>query len=534
MKKLLFILLLFPLFSISQNSWFNSYPQEGGSLPTIVLNSITNTGGGYCSYLWTGNATADNGSAITKKGFVWNQTGSPTLSDTEWILSSSGLGSYSYSIPSFNANTTYYGRAYATNAFGTAYSNEISFTTANMPSVSTAINYTCNTVMDFIYTVNNLYSQNIITRTFSYGINSSSENFIDAGSGNGSYTWHVTGLAANTTYKYSWQILTNNCDVVNINSTFTTPNFSAPTVTTDQYANVTNTTAGLYGTITSSGGQTPSQNGFVYATTANPTLSNSVVYSTTHSGSFNETVSGLTAGTTYHFRTFATNCVATSYGNDMSFTTNADCVLPSFIAASCGNVTGYSIDATATISSDGGCTITSRGFQYSTDASFNTVLGSVTASGTGIGQYYATITGLTCNTQYYFRPWATNSAGTYYATSLIGSGCMTSNSIPAIQTLTASNITSTSFTLSADPIQAGCPAYRTYSSIMMDTSSSFTNYCRIDSPTPNSLNSFSVTFSGTQCNAISIQSNTTYYWRGVIVSNGNTYYGETKTVTTLP
>jgi hypothetical protein len=53
------------------------------------------------------------------------------------------------------------------------------------------------------------------------------------------------------------------------------------------------------------------------------------------------------------------------------------------------------------------------------------VLGSVTASGTGTGQYYATVTGLTCGTHYYFRPWATNSTGTYYATSLIGTGCTT-------------------------------------------------------------------------------------------------------------
>ena len=105
--------------------------------------------------------------------------------------------------------------------------------------------------------------------------------------------------------------------------------------------------------------------------------------------------------------------------------TSTACSLPSFISASCGNATYSTIEASATINSDGGCTVTSRGIQYSTDASFTTINGSVTAPSGGIGQYYLTITGLTCGTTYYFRPWATNSVGTYYANSLIGSGCTT-------------------------------------------------------------------------------------------------------------
>ena len=98
--------------------------------------------------------------------------------------------------------------------------------------------------------------------------------------------------------------------------------------------------------------------------------------------------------------------------------------LPYFIAASSGNATSSSMEVSASIFSDGGCTITSRGFQWSTDNSFSTILGSVTV-GSGGGQYGTTITGLSCGTHYYFRPWAVNCVGIYYADGLIGSGSYT-------------------------------------------------------------------------------------------------------------
>lgn len=349
MKNLMLIIfLLFPILGFSQNYWFNSYPQDEANLPTIVLNSITNTGGEYCSYLWTANATFDGGSAITEKGFCWNTYGNPTTADNKGYQTFTGTGSFNLSIPFFIENTTYYGRAYAINSSGTAYSNQISFTTSNKPDVSTTINYTCNTVMDFIYTVNNLYSQNIVTRTFAYGINSVSEHFYDAGSGNGNYTWHITGLSANTTYKYSWQIRTNNCDVVNIyNSTFTTPNYTAPTVTTDYYNNVTSNSAYLYGTTVSQGGTYTSERGIVYSTSANPTLSDNILYASVNQGAFYVQATGLSAGTTYHFRTFATNCIATSYGSDMSFTTTGGTNAIAYLGS---NFTGALISNPATTS----------------------------------------------------------------------------------------------------------------------------------------------------------------------------------------
>lgn len=75
-----------------------------------------------------GNVTADGGGTVTARGVCWNTTGSPTTGDNS-NSNGSGTGSFSETISSFTANTTYYVRAYATNSEGTSYGIQFSFTT---------------------------------------------------------------------------------------------------------------------------------------------------------------------------------------------------------------------------------------------------------------------------------------------------------------------------------------------------------------------------------------------------------------------
>ena len=58
----------------------------------------------------------------------WSTNQNPTIADNI-TTNGSGSGSFTSSITSLNANTTYYSRAYATNGVGTAYGNQINFTT---------------------------------------------------------------------------------------------------------------------------------------------------------------------------------------------------------------------------------------------------------------------------------------------------------------------------------------------------------------------------------------------------------------------
>jgi len=76
-----------------------------------------------------GNITSDGGADITARGVCWSISASPTTSDTK-SSNGPGAGIFTSNITSLITGTTYYVRAYATNSVGTAYGNELSFTTA--------------------------------------------------------------------------------------------------------------------------------------------------------------------------------------------------------------------------------------------------------------------------------------------------------------------------------------------------------------------------------------------------------------------
>ena len=78
-----------------------------------------------------GNITDDGGSAVTARGIVWGTSTNPTLaSNLGMTTDGSGTGTYTSSLTGLTQNTTYYVRAYATNAMGTSYGNEIQFISA--------------------------------------------------------------------------------------------------------------------------------------------------------------------------------------------------------------------------------------------------------------------------------------------------------------------------------------------------------------------------------------------------------------------
>ncbi|MBL7905901.1 MAG: hypothetical protein JNL22_12835 [Bacteroidales bacterium] len=119
-------------------------------------------------------------------------------------------------------------------------------------------------------------------------------------------------------------------------------------------------------------------------------------------------ISGLVAGTTYHFRLVATNSLGTSYGNDTSFvagsvtlTTNPVTSITSFNAISGGNITA-----------NGGFAVTARGVCWSTSPS-PTIADTYTSDGSGNGAF-TSLMNLNQGETYYVRAYATNSIGTFY------------------------------------------------------------------------------------------------------------------------
>ena len=95
-------------------------------MPTVTTTAISNidkntaTGGG--------NVTADGGATVTARGICWSTSQNPTI-DGNHTTDGTGTGSFTSAMTGLAANTTYYVRAYATNSIGTAYGEELSFTT---------------------------------------------------------------------------------------------------------------------------------------------------------------------------------------------------------------------------------------------------------------------------------------------------------------------------------------------------------------------------------------------------------------------
>ena len=94
-----------------------------------------------------------------------------------------------------------------------------------------------------------------------------------------------------------------------------------PTVTTAQVSNIQQTTAMGGGTVTNAGGGTVTERGICWSTSHNPTTNGSHASNGTGPGSFTVNMTGLTPGTTYYVRAYATNSAGTAYGSEVSFTT---------------------------------------------------------------------------------------------------------------------------------------------------------------------------------------------------------------------
>ena len=188
---------------------------------------------------------------------------------------------------------------------------------------------------------------------------------------------------------------------------------SAPTVNqTTAASGITGSSASSGGNVSSDGGQPVTLRGIVYSTSQNPTTSNSTVTSGSGTGSFTATMNNLSPGTTYYVRAFATNSIGTGYGPQISFTTQSISA-PTVTTTSVSNITTNSSSSGGNVTATGGATVTARGVAWNTTGS-PTISNSKTTDGSGTGVFTSSITGLSPNTTYYVRAYATNSAGTGY------------------------------------------------------------------------------------------------------------------------
>ena len=105
---------------------FNSCRREKPTLP--VLTTTAPSAVSYSSAISGGEILNDGGAPLIIKGVCWNKIGNPAVEDS--ITNDKGITNpFISNIFNLESNTLYYLRAYATNIAGTAYGNQVSFTT---------------------------------------------------------------------------------------------------------------------------------------------------------------------------------------------------------------------------------------------------------------------------------------------------------------------------------------------------------------------------------------------------------------------
>lgn len=208
-----------------------------------------------------------------------------------------------------------------------------------------------------------------------------------------------------------------------------------PTVTTDIVGAVTDSTATCGGTVTADGNAAVTMRGVCWDTLPDPTVSNSHTVDGIGLGVFNSSMTGLTSGTIYYVRAYATNSAGTAYGALRTFTTKI-----SVNTSPVNDITATTVVCGGTVNSAGNAEVTMRGVCWNTLPA-PTLNGSHTVDGTGAGVFTSNITGLTPGTTYYVRAYATNSVGTVYGDDIIFT---TVDTTPTVTTKAISFLTDTS------------------------------------------------------------------------------------------
>lgn len=108
----------------AENCMGVAYGQEvtfvaSDGLPTVVTTAVTSVT--HNSISCGGRVTSDGGYSVTHRGVCWSSSATePTLNDNS-TDDGTGMGDFSSDITGLQSGTTFYIRAYATNALGTSY-----------------------------------------------------------------------------------------------------------------------------------------------------------------------------------------------------------------------------------------------------------------------------------------------------------------------------------------------------------------------------------------------------------------------------
>ena len=502
--------------------------------PTVTTQTVSDIG----ETTATGNGTiTDLGSPNpTEHGVCWNTTGTPTISGSKTEEgAASTTGAFTSSMTGLSPNTTYYVRAYATNTGGTSYDGQVSFSTsAQAPTVTTqTVSDIGETTATGNGTITDLGSPNptehgVCWNTTGTPTISGSKTEEGAASTTGAFTSSMTGLSPNTTYYVrAYATNTGGTSYDGQVSFSTSAQVQAPTVTTQAVSDIGETTATGNGTITDLGSPNPTEHGVCWNTTGTPTISGSKTEegAASTTGAFTSSMTGLSPNTTYYVRAYATNTGGTSYDGQVSFSTSAQVQAPTVTTQAVSDIGETTATGNGTITDLGSPNPTQHGVCWNTTGT-PTISGSKTEEGAAstTGAFTSSMTGLSPNTTYYVRAYATNTGGTSYDGQVSFS---TSAQVQAstVTTQAVSDIGETTATGNGTITDLGSPNPTQHGVCWNTTGTPTISGSKTEEGAASTTGAFTSSMTG-------LSPNTTYYVRAYATNTDGTAYGVDVTFTT--
>jgi hypothetical protein len=453
--------------------------------------------------------TSDGGAAITSRGTVYGTSASPTTNSL--AEGGTSVAVYSHARTGLIANTLYYYRGYAVNSVGTGYSEDGTITTIhNAPTIGAGSNATSTTI-DANWSAPAAGGSAAFTYEIQVDNNSdfSSPEFTQSNIASSSTTITATGLVSNTTYYY--RVKANNeggssawsatsagyATLIVVNPTLSA---TALTVFGNSCLNETSSANSFTingSALTSADISVASLSGYSFSQTLGGTYTNSLTL-TQAGGSYSQTVYVKftpTAVQSYDGNIVisgggaTSNVDVTASGGGISGTVTVTTTTATSIATITASTGGSSVSTTCG-------TITAKGVAYGTSVNPTTP---ATSNGTGTANFTSSLSGLTANTVYNYRAFATNSnAVTSYGSNL---SFTTLHNAPNIGSGSGATTTGFSANWSA-PIGGGSVIY-TYE-VAVSTSSTFASTLTTQS---------GISSASTSYPFIGLSSGTTYYYR---------------------
>ncbi|MBZ4035365.1 hypothetical protein K6T82_11355 [Flavobacterium sp. 17A] len=352
---------------------------------------------------------------VVQKGTCWSTSNNPTVNDSK-TSDGAGIGLFTSTISGLTANTTYFLRTYALTDDGvTLYSPSISIRTLELVTIDFVPVRDISTVSAVSGGVVKLNGTETVTAR---GVCwNTSQNPIIAnsktadGTGEGTYASSLNNLLPEKVYYLRAYVTTSNgITYYSSQTSFETLPAYNFAIQTGTVSGVSFTNGGTLVNIQITGPGTVSTRGVCWNTTPLPTISNSKTVNGSGPGNFTASITGLTSGTLYYMRAYATSATGkTFYGNEVSFTTlesisiNTEAItaITTSSAVSGGTVTDLA---------SGLVTVVRRGVCWSTGPSPLAGTNN-TSDGSGTGKFSSTITGLNPMTKYYVRAYAELASG---------------------------------------------------------------------------------------------------------------------------